>query len=302
MTSGHISVVHLFPGQGSQFPGMGKQLYEKYSEVRQIYASAKKIAGFDVAEISFEADKKTLAQTRYTQPCIFTHSYAVLIALGSKAEFSAVAGHSLGEYSALVAGGVLSFEDGLRAVTVRGQVMSQAEAGGMLAPLGANLDTVQEVVDELKEKGIIEVANYNAPGQIIISGEKDILKFAAEMLKERGAKKIIPLPVSGAFHSPLMNDAQKEMKKLLDKIEFGKPKVMFYSNVTGDKIESPEEIRKNLVLQITNPVRWMNIIENMTGNGVDKFVEIGPGKVLQGLIARIDNEVITTDWQSILEL
>ncbi|RKZ34290.1 [acyl-carrier-protein] S-malonyltransferase [bacterium] len=226
----------------------------------------------------------------------------MLIALGSKAEFSAVAGHSLGEYSALVAGGVLSFEDGLRAVTVRGQVMSQAEAGGMLAPLGANLDTVQEVVDELKEKGIIEVANYNAPGQIIISGEKDILKFAAEMLKERGAKKIIPLPVSGAFHSPLMNDAQKEMKKLLDKIEFGKPKVMFYSNVTGDKIESPEEIRKNLVLQITNPVRWMNIIENMTGNGVDKFVEIGPGKVLQGLIARIDNEVITTDWQSILEL
>jgi len=292
---------YVFPGQGSQYPGMGKDLYEKYPEVREIYQKARQIAGFDVAEVSFEADKKTLAQTQYTQPCIFTHSYAVLTVLGSRTEYDGVAGHSLGEYSALVAARVFSFEDGLFAVTQRGKLMSEAKEGGMIAPLGASLEDVQAVVDALKPRGVIEVANYNAPGQFIISGQKDLLDEAAKMLKERGAKKVVPLAVSGAFHSPLMEDAQKEMEKVLAKIDFRPPRVEFYANVTGGRVDDPEQIRKNLVLQLTHPVRWIDIVENMVGAGFGKFVEIGPGKVLQGLIKRINSSVELSGWESLID-
>ncbi len=291
----------VFPGQGSQKPGMGKDLYERFGEVRDVYKKASKIAGFDVAELSFEGDKQTLAQTQYTQPCIFVHSYAVLVALGSKAEFDAVAGHSLGEYSALVAAGAISFEDGLAAVVERGRLMAEAKEGTMFAPLGADLETLEELVAELEDEGVIEIANYNAPGQFIISGEKDLLQKAADLLKERGVKKVIFLPVSGAFHSALMEDAAREMANVLKKLEIQPPRVAFYANVTGDRVDDPEEIRKNLLLQLTSPVRWIDIVENMVRDGCKTFYEIGPGKVLQGLIKRIAPQAEAMGWQDLME-
>jgi len=178
--------------------------------------------------------------------------------------------------------------------------MSQAKKGGMLAPLGVALEDVKEVVNSLKSEGIIEVANYNAPGQFIISGEIEILEKAEKMLSERGAKKVVRLAVSGAFHSPLMEEAQKEMEKVLSKIDFSPPKVRFYANVTGDRVENPEEIRENLVLQLTHPVRWIDIVRNMVRDGDDRFVEIGPGKVLRGLIKRIAKDVETVGYEEIL--
>ena len=290
---------YVFPGQGSQFPGMGKDLYEKYADVREIYERAKVIAGFNVAEISFEADKETLSRTQYTQPCIFVHSFAALTAMARKAQYDAVAGHSLGEYCALVAAKSISFEDGLAALAERGRLMAAAKEGTMLAPIGASLDDVQSVVADLQQEGIIEIANYNAPGQFVISGEKAILDKAAEMLKSKGVKKVVPLAVSGAFHSPLMAEAAKEMEKMLATIEFRAPQVAFYANVTGDRVENPQEIRKNLVLQLTSSVQWIKTIESMMRDGHSSFVEVGPGKVLQGLIKRIAESANAVSWDAV---
>lgn len=283
-----MAVVFVFPGQGSQLPGMGKDLYEAFSEARDVYSEAKKITGIDWAQISFEADKTTLSQTENTQPCLFLNSAAVLRILGSITRYEAVAGHSLGEYSALYAAKVLKFGDALNAVVHRGKIMSQAESGGMLAPLGADDDKVREVVSGLKKSGDIVIANRNAPGQMIVSSQESLLEIAAEKLKtEAGAKKVIRLPVSAAFHSPLMEDAKNEMTKILDKIEFNEPKVAFYANATGTRLENPGEIRTALINQITSPVLWIDQVKAIAADGFDQFVEIGPGKVLQSLISRI---------------
>ncbi len=283
-----MSIAYIFPGQGSQHPGMGKDLYDSFKEAVEVYDKAKALTGTDWAEISFEGDKQVLSQTQNTQPCIFLHSMAVLRSMKSVTLFKAAAGHSLGEYSALCAAGILSFEDALLAVVERGKLMASAKSGGMLAPLGAKDDGVREVVSDLHKDGIIVVANFNAPGQLIVSGEEGILEKASEELKKRaGAKKVLRLPVSAAFHSPLMEDAKTEMAGILGKIEFKAPKTAFFANATGARIENPEEIRKQLIEQITSPVRWIDQINAMADFGVDEFIEIGPGKILQGLVSRI---------------
>lgn len=283
-----MALAYIFPGQGSQKPGMGKDLYDAYPEVREIFARAEKLTGTDWAQISFESDKKTLSLTEFTQPCLFLNSTAVLRQLNNVTQVSAVAGHSLGEYSALHAASVLSFEDALHAVVERGILMSQAKSGGMLAPLGADDEKVQDVIKDMRDSGIIVIANYNSPGQLIVSGEEKILEPASEKLKEiAGAKRVLRLPVSAAFHSPLMEEAKREMSKILEKIDFSEPKMHFFANATGTRLENPDQIRKQLIEQITSPVRWIDQVEAMGNYGMDEFVEIGPGKVLQGLVSRI---------------
>jgi len=279
---------YVFPGQGSQKPGMGKDIYDSFSEAAEIYKRAEKISGKNWAEISFEADKQALAQTQNTQPCIYLHSVAILECLGTKARFKAVAGHSLGEYSALYAAGIISFADALRSVILRGQLMSQAKSGGMLAVLGADLDKISRVIDRFAESGIATIANYNAPSQIVVSAESQILESLSKTLSEEaGAKRVMRLPVSAAFHSPLMEEAKSEMAKFIGNIEFREPRVDFYCNASGQLEPDPKRIKALLIDQITSPVRWIDQIRQMDEHGYSQFVEIGPGKVLQGLIKKI---------------
>ncbi len=279
---------YIFPGQGSQIPGMGKDLYDKYLEVRELYNKARALTGTDWAEITFEGDKKTLSQTQNTQPCIFLNSAVVLRIIERVTLPSAVAGHSLGEYSALYTAGVLNFEETLLSVIERGKLMSEAKSGGMLAPLGAEDKKVIDVVSDLQRSGVIVVANYNASGQLIVSGEENILETAGERLKaEAGAKRVLRLPVSAAFHSPLMREAKDEMSKVLDRAEFSEPKTAFFANATGARIENPSDIKNQLIEQITSPVLWIDQVKALVDFGVEEFVEIGPGKVLQGLVSRI---------------
>lgn len=279
---------YIFPGQGSQKVGMGKDLYEAFPEAREAYLRAKAITQTDWAAISFEADKDTLSKTQFTQPCLFLNSAAILASLGDNARFDGVAGHSLGEYSALFAASVLTFDDAFSCVVERGRLMSAAKSGGMLAPLGANDEGVFTVVETLSAEGVLVVANRNAPGQMIVSGEEGLLdKAAAALVEIAGAKKVLRLPVSGAFHSPLMREAGETMAEILSKIPFTEPKVSFYANVSGTREGDPNRIRKLLVEQITNPVLWINQIKAMSEDGFDTFVEIGPGSVLQNLVSRI---------------
>ncbi len=274
---------------------MAQDLYESLSEAKEIYDNANDILGFDLAKISFHGPEEELKQTRITQPAIFVHS-VILTQILLKKEFAPdmVAGHSLGEYSALYAAQSLSLEDALALVKIRAELMQQAgeiKKGTMAAIIGLKTDVVKSVCDEASTIGIVQVANYNSPAQVVISGSVAGVTRAMELSKEKGAKRVIPLVVSGAFHSPLMEYAESGLKKALDEIDIKTARIPVYSNVHAKPVTEPEEIKRNLTEQLTSPVRWLEIIENMIQDGATEFYEIGPGNVLKGLLKRINREV-----------
>ena len=283
----------LFPGQGSQFFGMGKDLFENFNEIKELYQSADEIMGTKLSDISFNGPEEELKQTKFTQPAIFVHSIAVYNLLKQKGfSPSASAGHSLGEYSALVAAGALSFEDGLGLVKIRGESMQKAgvdQPGTMAAIIGLEPEVIENICNDIE--GIVQPANFNSPGQVAISGEVKAVHDAMEKLKESGAKKVVELVVSGAFHSPLMESAQEALKEALHKVEIKDAVIPVYANVTAKPVFSKDEIKDLLFKQLTHPVRWMEIYTNMVQDGFEDFVELGPGKVLAGLGKRINREV-----------
>lgn len=278
---------YIFPGQGSQFPGMAKELYENDALAREMFERANGILGFRITDIMFEGTAEQLKQTKVTQPAIFLHS--VILAKCSP-DFSPdmVAGHSLGEFSALVAAGALDFEDGLRLVSIRARAMQkacEANPGAMAAILALPADKVEAICAETE--GTVVPANYNCEGQIVISGSCDAVAAASEKMKAAGAKRALLLPVGGAFHSPLMQPAAEELAEGIASVEFRQPVCPVYQNVTALPTTDPTEIRRNLLAQLTAPVRWTQTVLNMAADGADDFVETGPGKVLQGLLSKI---------------
>ena len=284
-----MSKAYLFPGQGSQFVGMGKDLYESNPEAAKYFDEADEILGFSLKEIMFEGPEEKLKQTEFTQPAIFLHSVALFKTLDTNPDM--VAGHSLGEFSALVASGAVSFEDALRIVRRRGELMQQAgeqNPGTMGAVIGMDDEAVENVCAEAAEASGKEViaANYNCPGQLVISGYKEAVEKAVELAKENGARLAKLLPVSGAFHSSLMQPAYDGLKEQLEQLEISEPICPIYSNYTAEATTDTEEIRSNLLNQLLNPVRWTQTLNNMSENGADSFIEMGPGKVLQGLVKR----------------
>ena len=281
---------YVFPGQGAQYSGMGKELYENNEEARAMFEQANEILGFRITDIMFEGSNEDLRQTKVTQPAVFLHSVILAKVLGI--EPSAVAGHSLGEFSALVAAGALSFEEGLRLVSKRAMAMQRAcevEQGTMAAVLRLPDSTIEEVCENIE--GVVVAANYNCPGQLVISGAVDAVNEACVKLKEAGARRALVLPVGGAFHSPLMEPARKELAEAIEMADFKTPVCPIYQNVDAQPHTSPEEIKANLIAQLTAPVRWTQIVENMTADGVTDFTELGPGEVLKGLISKISAEV-----------
>ena len=283
---------YVFPGQGSQKPGMGQDLFNDVEESRELFKKANDILNFNITELMFEGTSEDLLQTKVTQPAIFIHS--VISALTSKKFMPDVcAGHSLGEFSALVATKSVSFEDGLKLVSIRANAMQRAcqeTKGTMAAILGLSDDIVESACNEID--GIVKPANYNCPGQLVISGELNAVEKTCELLKEKGARRALILPVSGAFHSDLMNSASNELKKGIDNIDFKKPNCPIYQNFTASAVIDPLFIRENLLNQLTGPVLWTQSINKMISNGVKEFIEVGPGNTLQGLIKKIDGDVI----------
>lgn len=283
-----MSVAYIFPGQGSQYVGMGKDLYEKYPDVKKLYDEADALLGVPLSKICFEGPEEELKQTKNTQPAIFLHSVA-LWQLLKPTDAAMVAGHSLGEYSALVAAGALSFADAIKLVRLRGELMQKAgeeNPGTMAAVVGLDAKTVGEVTCAAYEVGAVQAANFNSPGQIVISGTVTGVRKAIELAKERGAKLVKELVVSGAFHSPLMQSAKDKLKTALDAVTIHDASVPVYANVTAAPVQKADEIRSLLLEQVTSPVRWEESVVNMAAAGAAKFVEIGPGKVLQGLVKR----------------
>jgi [acyl-carrier-protein] S-malonyltransferase len=291
---------YVFPGQGAQFPGMGKDLYDKYPQAKQMFEKANEILGFEITKLMFEGSADDLRQTNVTQPAIFLHSVILARILGDAFRPDMAAGHSLGEFSALVATGALSYEDGLRLVASRAAAMQkacEAEPSTMAAILGLDDETVENACAELQE--IVVPANYNSPGQIVISGSLKGIDLAIERLRELGAKRAIKLMVGGAFHSPLMEPARTELAAAIENTIFSKPVCPVYQNVTAGPVTDPRSIRKNLVDQLTSPVRWTQTVLNMIGDGAASFTEVGPGDVLQGLVKKADRNIETNSASGI---
>ena len=284
---------YVFPGQGAQFVGMGKDLYENHPLAKELFEKANSILGFSITDIMFSGTDEELKQTKVTQPAIFLHSVILSQVLGEKFTPDMVAGHSLGEFSALVANKTFSFEDGLILVSKRAMAMQKAcelQAGTMAAILGLADNKVEEICASIP--GIVTPANYNCPGQLVISGEIESINKACDAMKEAGAKRALVLPVSGAFHSELMRPAREELATAIENIHFEKPICPVYQNVTTTAISDPELIKKNLIEQLTAPVKWTQSIENMIKDGASEFIETGPGKVLQGLIKKINKDAV----------
>ena len=282
----------VFPGQGAQFSGMGKDLYENSTTAQEMFEKANEVLGFRITDVMFEGSAEELKQTNVTQPAVFLHSVILASTLGIKPD--AVAGHSLGEFSALVAAGVLSFEDGLRLVAKRATAMQkacEAQPGTMAAVLALPDQTIEQICESIT--GTVVAANYNCPGQLVISGAVEAVNEACTKLKEAGARRALVLPVGGAFHSPLMEPARQELEAAIAEATFNTPVCPVYQNVDAKPFTDPEQIKQNLIAQLTSPVRWTQIVLNMIEDGFTNFTELGPGNVLQGLIKKTNSEVLT---------
>ncbi|MFD2725199.1 ACP S-malonyltransferase [Hyunsoonleella rubra] len=285
---------YVFPGQGAQFTGMGLDLYENSPEAQELFENANDILGFNITDIMFEGSAEDLKQTKVTQPAIFLHSVILAKTLGDSFQPDMVAGHSLGELSALVANGALTFEDGLKLVSTRAMTMQKAcelQPSTMAAVLGLEDDIVEKVC--AVTEGVVVAANYNCPGQLVISGEIDAINRACETLKEEGARRALVLPVGGAFHSPLMEPAREELAAAIENTTFSTPKCHIYQNVTASAVSDENEIKANLISQLTAPVRWTQSVQQMIADGATLFTEVGPGNVLQGLVKKINREAQT---------
>jgi [acyl-carrier-protein] S-malonyltransferase len=287
---------YVFPGQGAQFTGMGKDLYESSALAAALFEKANEILGFRITDIMFEGTAEELKETKVTQPAVFLHSVILAKTLGEDFKPEMVAGHSLGEFSALVANGTLSFEDGLKLVSQRALAMQKAceiTPSTMAAVLGLADNVVEEVCASID--GIVVAANYNCPGQLVISGETSAVEKACEAMKAAGAKRALILPVGGAFHSPMMEPAREELAAAIEATTFSTPICPVYQNVTASAVSDANEIKKNLIIQLTAPVKWTQSVQQMIADGATLFTEVGPGKVLAGLINKIDKEAVTAN-------
>lgn len=285
---------YVFPGQGAQFTGMGKDLYDNSPLAKEMFEKANEILGFRITDIMFEGSADELKQTKVTQPAIFLHSVILAATLEDNFKPDMVAGHSLGEFSALVANKVLSFEDGLKLVFQRAMAMQKAceiTPSTMAAVLGLEDHVVEEVCASVD--GVVVAANYNCPGQLVISGEVSAVERACELLKEKGAKRALILPVGGAFHSPMMEPAREELAQAIENTIFSNPICPVYQNVTASAVSDSDEIKKNLIIQLTAPVKWTQSVQQMFADGATEFIEVGPGNVLQGLVKKINKDVQT---------
>jgi len=285
---------YVFPGQGAQFPGMGKDLYEASADAKQLFEKANEILGFSITDIMFGEDAEALKQTKVTQPAIFLHSVILAKVLGDSFQPEMIAGHSLGEFSALVSAGNLSFEDGLKLVSKRAMAMQKAceqNPSTMAAVLGLENEVVEKICAEIA--AIVVPANYNCPGQLVISGSNEGIDIACEKLTEAGARRAIKLPVGGAFHSPLMEPARAELEQAIDETNFTNGVCPIYQNVTATAITNPEEIKENLKKQLTSSVLWTQTMQQMIADGLTSVTEVGPGKVLQGLFKKVDRKLET---------
>ncbi len=283
---------YVFPGQGAQFVGMGKDLYENSELAKELFEKANEILGFRITDLMFDGTDEDLRQTKVTQPAIFLHSVILAKTLGEDFKPEMVAGHSLGEFSALVAAGAISFEDGVTLVSKRAMAMQkacEAAPSTMAAIMGIDDEVIEEVCNSIEE--IVVPANFNCPGQIVISGSNEGIDKACEIFKEKGARRALKLKVGGAFHSPLMNPAKVELEEAINTTEFSAPCCPIYQNVTAKPVTAPAEIKENLIAQLTAPVRWTQTSKNMIADGATSFTEVGPGKVLQGLVKKVDRKM-----------